>query len=99
MKSDALIKRYAGLYGEERKYEAFGAACCGSAHGRYVDRLRLLLRQSVKNDLENERYVLQIPQEDIFGILWALAGNSTDGKGKEWMSLVQQVSFFCQIRF
>lgn len=90
-KSDALIKRYTTQYAN--KYEAFGAACCGAAKSGHIDRLRVLLRQSVVNDPDNDRYILEIPQESIFDIIWSLAENSHDGMGKKWSSLVQQVWF------
>jgi hypothetical protein len=92
MKSDALIKWYSTLHGSEDKYEALGAACCGAARGRYTNRLRILLRQSLAHDEKLDAYFLKIPNKDVFDVLWLLAENSSDKMGKEWSTLSQQVS-------
>lgn len=91
LKSEPLIRRFASRYGEENKFEALGVACCGAAKGGHVRRLRVLLRKSVFTDPELGRYILKIPQDAVFDILWRLAENSEDGMGKQWASVSQQV--------
>lgn len=90
MKSDALVKRFVVRYGPDSNYEALGAACRGATNGRYMNRLRVLLRQaSIKNP---EGFVaLMIPQKDMFDIIFMFAENSSDGMGKQWSSFTQQV--------
>ncbi|KAI6199289.1 hypothetical protein M3Y96_00611200 [Aphelenchoides besseyi] len=91
LKAESLVKRYVGLYGADKEAEAFGAACCGAASGQHLARLRVLLRKTVKKNNLGDRYILMIPQQSLFDVIFELAKHSIDGLGKEHMSFVQEI--------
>ncbi|KAI6192855.1 hypothetical protein M3Y99_01914500 [Aphelenchoides fujianensis] len=91
LRSDSLIQRYAELHGKRRHGEALGAACCGAAAGKYLSRVRVLLRKAVRKGPNDERYVLQIPLQDLFDVVFHLSEKSVDGLGKEHVAVVQEI--------
>jgi hypothetical protein len=86
-----LIERFKTRYGDNAKFEALGVACCAAVKGKYINRLRVLLRKSVYNDPELGRYALKLPTSAVFEIIWLLAEDSADGMGKQWTPISQQV--------
>ncbi|CAI5451168.1 unnamed protein product [Caenorhabditis angaria] len=86
-KADSLCEQAAVKYGEQGAELAFGAACRAAACRGDMDRLRQVLRKSVKEGTTK----LILSCNDILETIWLMAEKSRDGTGQECALLVEQM--------
>ncbi|KAE9552804.1 hypothetical protein FO519_003991 [Halicephalobus sp. NKZ332] len=102
-KCSSLISRALQRYGEDKKQACVSAEIRGVAAARNLPRLRGLLRNNVTVKIPEEsldfthkknqkaRYIIDLPYDVTFDVIWQLAKRSTFGDGQEFAALTEQI--------